>query len=109
MVGQFGEFLDADAGVPQRFHGSPGPKRAVFLAAQVAALPAAAGMLGPDPGGFGAGRTAAQFAVCCGERLPGSSVVGGLQAGGGVEAGAVHVPHQQRQDRQPFAGALVHA
>ena len=54
VVGQLGEFLDADAGVAQRFHCGPGPERAVLLTGQVAAFAAAGGVLGPDPGGSGA-------------------------------------------------------
>ena len=39
VMGQFGELLDTDPGVPQRLHRGPGPERPVLLAGQVAALP----------------------------------------------------------------------
>ena len=46
VVGQLGEFLDADAGVAQHFHRGPGPERPVLLAGQVAA---SARCRGPRP------------------------------------------------------------
>ena len=52
VVGQLGEFLDADAGVAQDLDGGPGPERVVLLAGQVPAL-AGGGVLGPGAGGTG--------------------------------------------------------
>ena len=63
VVGQFGQFLDPDAGHAQDLHGGPGPERAVFLAGQVAAL-AGAGVLGPDAGRWSSGRAPARRSVC---------------------------------------------
>ena len=50
MVGQFGQFLDADPGVPQHLHHRPGPEPAVFFEAEVPA-PSGVGVLGPDTAG----------------------------------------------------------
>ena len=50
VVGQVGQFLDADSGVPQHLHHSPGPEPAVFFEAEVAA-PTGVGVLGPDAAG----------------------------------------------------------
>ena len=62
VVGEFGQFLDADAGVAQHFHHGPGPERAVLFEGQVAALPGV-GVLGPDPAG-GLGLITGRRRVC---------------------------------------------
>ena len=49
VMGQFGQFLDADAGEAKDLHGGPGPERPAFFAGEVAA-PAVGGVLGPDVG-----------------------------------------------------------
>ena len=40
-MGQFGQFLDADAGEPQDLHRGPGPEGPLLFAGQVAAAPPA--------------------------------------------------------------------
>ena len=50
VVGQLGEFLDADPGVAEDLHRGPGPERLVLFQGQVAVL-AAAGVLRPGPAG----------------------------------------------------------
>ena len=86
---EFGQFLDANAGVPQYFHRRPGPEGAVFLPGQVSSFPGAAGVLGPDPAGTAiqdlnpTERDAGE-----GEQRARRDGVGGPQPGCGVGAGA---------------------
>ena len=47
VVGQFGQFLDADPRMPQDLNGGPGPEPAMFFEGEVAAFPGA-GLVSPD-------------------------------------------------------------
>ena len=107
-MGQLGQFLDPDAGVPQYLDHCPGPEPAVFFEGQVPAL-AGRRVLGPDPAGcLGLHHCPAQRLAVGGERRSGSGAGRGLQplsCGGALGVGP---GGQGRQDRQPFTGPLIH-
>ena len=48
VMGQLGQFLDPDPGVPEQLNAGPCPERVLFLFGQVPPFPGAA-VLGPDP------------------------------------------------------------
>ena len=68
VVGELGEFLDPDAGVPEDLDDGPGPERVVFLAGQVPPA-ASAGFLGLGAGGGVGQAGAAELLATGGERL----------------------------------------
>jgi hypothetical protein len=107
-MGQPGQFLDPDPGVPGQLNAGPCPERVLFLFGQVPPFPGAA-VFGPDPraGIFQGGarqRLAAGGELRAGRggrcrRRPGRGA-GELLLRGGDQAG---------QDGQAFAGPLVRA
>ena len=83
-MGQFGQFLDANPGVPQHLYHRPGPEPAVFFEAEIAAQ-AGVGVLGPDaPGGLGLQHRPAQGRAGGGEQLAGPGLLGGGEQLGGA-------------------------
>src|SRR5262249_24482914 len=106
VVGQFGEFLDPDAGGAQDFDGRPGPERAVLFGAQVAPL-AGGQVVGPDAGGA-AGGGAGQGLPGGGGDVAGAGIAGGVQQRGRAGMLLGGAADQHRQDREPFAGPGVH-
>jgi hypothetical protein len=108
VVGEFGQFLDADAGCSQDLHGGPGPEREVFFHAQVASV-ASVRVIDPDlVGGTGEDR-AGQGLPVDGEPIPRAGLAGGGQQRRGGLAPLVDGAHQHRKHGQPFAGAGIHA
>lgn len=84
VVGQLGEFLDADTGVAQHLDHRPGPEAAVLCEGEVATLPAV-GVLGPDAaGGLALHDRAAQGLTCGGEQFTGRAAFGGSEQVGGA-------------------------
>ena len=109
VVGQLGEFLDADPGVAQDLDRGPGPERAVLFAGQVAAL-AGAGVLGPDPAGWASGFMAGRRSVCPagGEQLRRARWPAAALQPPAAACGRRRPRRTGGQHRQPFAGPLVH-
>jgi hypothetical protein len=108
VVGQLGQLLNPDAGVPQHFHHGPAPEPAVFFEGQVPAL-AGGWVFSPDPAGrLGLHHCPAQRLRAGGERRSGSGAGGGLEPLSGGGALDVGPGGQGGQDRQPFAGPLIH-
>ena len=107
-MGQLGQLLDPDAAMAKDFNGRPCPEPVVLFEGQVAAL-AGGGVLGPDPGaGLGRQYGPAQFLPAGGEPLTGQGGPAGRQPGCRGFAFSGGGSEQHRQDRQPFAGPLVH-
>ena len=89
MVGQFQQFLAADAGQAEDFDGGEGPERVVFLVGQVAP-PAAGDVFGPDHVPDRLRRDpAAQHAVGARDDRSGFGVPGGLEASRGLDTALV--------------------
>ena len=107
VVAELDEFLGADAGGAQDFHGRPGPEGAVFLGGEVAPVPGGR-VVGPDAGRGGRGDGAGQGRSCGGEGAAGPGSAGGVQQGFCVGVLAGGGADQGGQDREPFAGPGVH-
>ena len=102
-MGQFGEFLDPDAGVAEHRNGCPGPERPVLAQGQVGS-PAGGGVFGPGPAAATAG---GQFrpAPCPpagGEHRAGPGGAGSGQQLSGRRALGAGRCGQRWQGRQPF-------
>ncbi len=108
MVADLEQFFHADAREPENLDCCPGPERVILFEAKVA--PFAAGRVaGPDLLGGGLDNAAGQGLAGRGEGVAGLGLASGLQQPSGRLAPVVDGARQDREDRQPFAGARVHA
>ncbi|MFE7975608.1 hypothetical protein [Streptomyces shenzhenensis] len=106
VVGEFKQFLDADAGMAEHFDDGPGPERDVFLVGEVAPL-ARGQVTDEDPAGL-ACTVAHELRSVRPELRVGGHVLGQAQALLGGFVVALDGPHQGGQRRQLGPGALIH-
>jgi hypothetical protein len=107
VVAELDQFLDADAGGPEHFDDRPGPERVAFFGGEVAPF-AGAAVLSPDVDAAVLGGRAGQGLPGSGEGIARPGVAGGVQQGLGMAVVPGGGLGQDRQHREPFAGAGVH-
>ncbi len=105
VVGEFGQLLDANAGVAKNLDGRPAPERAFLFEGEVTS--ATVGQIGDvdPPGGIGpADESSATFL----EHLARRDGQRCVKPGAGGLALLLGCPHECGQDRQARPGALIH-